>query len=307
MANWSQLLKEIDSAGTTHDAIRRKYLKRLSKATGRNVIAYYSGWLQKGFLAQSGVPFDINDADKSGFMTAIHKLDRSKGLDLILHTPGGVTSATESIVDYLRQMFPNNIRAIVPQLALSAGTMMALACNEIAMGAHSSLGPIDPQLGGIAAHGVVEEAEKAKSEILTNQQAAAYWQFVLQKYRPAFIGDCQKAITWANKMVKDWLVSGMFSGDADATAKADAVVAELADHSLTLSHDRHISLQRAKDMGLKVIALESDDNLQDAVLTVHHAMIHTLAATTAIKIIENHLGHRFVTTANAQLLVSHQS
>lgn len=73
-------------------------------------------------------------------MTVIHQLDRNKGLDLILHTPGGDTAATESIVDYLHNMFGNNIRAIVPQLAMSAGTMIACSCKEIIMGLQSSLG-----------------------------------------------------------------------------------------------------------------------------------------------------------------------
>jgi len=70
--------------------------------TGRNVIIYYSAWLQKPSI----VGLQVNDADKNGFMTVIHELDRSKGLDLVLHTPGGETAATESLVDYLRSMFP---------------------------------------------------------------------------------------------------------------------------------------------------------------------------------------------------------
>ncbi len=66
-------------------------------------------------------------------MMAIHNLDRTKGLDLIIHTPGGNIAATESIVDYLRRMFPDDIRAIIPQIAMSAGTMLACACNTILM------------------------------------------------------------------------------------------------------------------------------------------------------------------------------
>lgn len=64
--------------------------------TGRNVIAYYSGFLQKPQGTTS-----INDNDKMALMQAVYGLDRSKGLDLILHTPGGNLAATESIVDYL--------------------------------------------------------------------------------------------------------------------------------------------------------------------------------------------------------------
>jgi ClpP class serine protease len=102
-------------------------MAQLSGLTDRNVIAYYSGWLQKGYLEQQGIRgFEVNDDDKNGFMATIHQLDRSKGLDLLLHTPGGDTAATESLVDYLRSMFGTDIRAIVPQLAMSAGTMIAL-------------------------------------------------------------------------------------------------------------------------------------------------------------------------------------
>lgn len=79
-------------------------------------------------------------------MSVIHKLDRSRGLDLILHTPGGDMAATESLVDYLRSMFGTDVRAIIPQLAMSGGTIMALSCNKIIMGKESSIGPIDPQL-----------------------------------------------------------------------------------------------------------------------------------------------------------------
>jgi ClpP class serine protease len=130
MPDWHAILDELKEAGSTHDVIRRKYLSRLHAVTGRNVILYYSGWLQKPDVA--GV--QVNDADKNGFMTVIHKMDRSRGLDIILHTPGGETAATESIVDYLRSMFADNIRAVIPQLAMSAGTMIACACKEIVMG-----------------------------------------------------------------------------------------------------------------------------------------------------------------------------
>ena len=66
--------------------------------TGRNTILYYSAWLQKSLMANGTFDFGINDNDKTGFMTCIYQLDKTKGLDLILHTPGGDISATESLV-----------------------------------------------------------------------------------------------------------------------------------------------------------------------------------------------------------------
>ena len=64
-------------------------------------------------------------------MRAVHRLDCSLGLDLILHTPGGSISAAQSIVRYLREKFGNDIRAIIPHTAMSAGTVLACACKEI--------------------------------------------------------------------------------------------------------------------------------------------------------------------------------
>ena len=163
MPSWNEVLTELQSCNRVDalDYVRRKYLDQLHKNTGRNIIAYYSGWLQKPRIGNA----DICDDDKNGLMATIHKLDRSKGLDLILHTPGGDIAATESLVDYLRKMFGKDIRAIIPQIAMSAGTMIACSCREIIMGKQSNLGPIDPQFNGIPAHGVLEEFKRALKEV----------------------------------------------------------------------------------------------------------------------------------------------
>ncbi|MFN0135528.1 MAG: SDH family Clp fold serine proteinase [Phycisphaerae bacterium] len=297
MPSWKAILDEVKAAGSTFDVVRRKYIKQLAELTGRNVIAYYSGWLQKSdIVSQRFGGFSVDDGDKNGFMAVIHQLDRTKGLDLILHTPGGSTAATESLVDYLRSMFDTNMRAIVPQIAMSAGTMIALACREVVMGKHSSLGPIDPQIGGIPAHGVIEEFERAKREVQSSPGTIPIWQPIIAKYHPTLIGECEKSIKWSKEMVKEWLITGMFAGEADATTKVDRIIEELADHAITLSHARHIAVKKAHDLGIKVMMLEAPQNkdLQDAVLTVHHACIQTLSGTGAFKIIENQNGVGFL-------------
>lgn len=306
MPSWNQLLNEIKAAGSTYDVIRRQYLGKLNRLTRRNTIVYYSGWLQKGDLQRQGfvTGFPINDSDKNGFMSAIHGLDRTKGLDLILHTPGGEIAATESLVDYLRSMFDTNIRAIVPQIALSAGTMVALACREIMMGKHSSLGPIDPQIMGIPAHGIIEEFKRAADEMIADHARIALWQPIIAKYNPTLIGEAEKAIAWANEMVQEWLVSGMFHGDPNAAAKAAQVVAQLGDHALTKSHARHISIKQAEQVGLKVMPIEGDQKLQEAILSVHHACILTLDATPAYKLIENHKGIAYIQTVGARIITA---
>lgn len=293
MGTWNELLDEIKNTGSTYDYIRRKYLKELHEMTGRNVIVYYSGWLQKPNV----VGTSINDNDKNGLMTTIKGLDRSKGLDLFLHTPGGETAATESIVTYLRAMFGNNIRAVVPQIAMSSGTMIACSAKSILMGKHSSLGPIDPQYRGLPAHGVIEEFKQAYEEIKEDPLKAHLWQPIIAKYNPTLIGECQKSIDWSEKIVKQWLCEGMFQSLEDAEDRAKGVLNELGDHSLTLSHARHLSPEKCREIGLEIEILEENQELQEAVLTVHHSCIHTLSATPAYKIIENHVGEAFIQTA----------
>lgn len=292
MPSWNELLEEIarSQEQSPLDAIRRKYLGQLSKKTDRNVICYYSGFLQK----PGNNNISINDGDKNGLMATIHGLDRKKGLDLLLHTPGGNIAATESIVHYLRQMFGTNIRAFIPQIAMSAGTMIACSCKEIYMGKQSSIGPIDPQFGGIPAHGVIEEFERAIESVKLDPKSTPIWQTIVSKYHPTFLQECEHAIQMSTEVVTDWLSTGMFEGDSDAGIKVDRIVASLNNHSDTKTHERHFHIEDAIKLGLKVKALEEDQNLQDLILTVHHAYMHTLANSQAIKVIENHLGNAVI-------------
>jgi len=292
MPNLADVLKEIKDCETPWDSVRRKYLGQLAQMTGRNTIAYYSGWLQD----QRNDACAISDSDKNGFMNAVHGLDRSKGLDLLLHTPGGDFAATESLVDYLFQMFGTNIRCFIPQLAMSGGTMMACACKEVFMGKQSNIGPIDPQFSGIPAHGVLAEFKEAVEAVKRDPASLPIWQTIIGRYHPTFIGECRNAIELASEIVERWLTRGMFAGDGQAQEKAKKIVEALNNHADTKMHARHIHADEAKSFGLKISMLEDDDDLQDLVLTIHHAYIHSLSASSAAKIIENHLGHAIIFT-----------
>lgn len=297
MPSWNEIVKEINTNPGVFDDVRRKYLSELSAYTDRNVIIYYSGWNEKGHFAQHGFRFDIHDGDKIGFMSTVKGLDKKKGLDLILHTPGGSIGATESIVHYLRSIFGNDIRAIIPQIAMSAGTMIALSCKEILLGKHSNLGPIDPQIGGMPTHGIIEEFNTAVREITNNPAMAQVWQFILSKYNPTLIGECQKAIDWSESIVKKWMLSNMFESEKDGAAIVDKIINELGSHATTLSHDRHFHLDQLKEMGLKIFEIEDDKDLQDKILSVHHSTIITLSQTKAYKVIENQNGQAVIQVA----------
>jgi len=296
MPDWKQVLAQIATEQTlrtesSFDVVRRRYLRQLFAHTNRNVIAYYSGFLTKRI---EGI--EIAEDDKNGFMLCIHELDRRRGLHLILHTPGGNVAATESLVFYLRQMFGNDIRAIVPQIAMSAGTMIACSCKEIVMGKHSSLGPVDPHLNGVPAVGVLEEIAEAYRDIAEDPLKAHIWSPILSQLPPAFVKQCQWAVERSKNFVEEALSENMFSalGPEDKWVAALKVRERLTDLSENKGHDRHFHISECRAMGLKVSPLEDDPILQDLALTIHHCYMHTLTNTAAFKIIENQEGKAIV-------------
>lgn len=281
MGNWNSIYDEIRNTQSQFDYVRLKYLEELSNYTHRNTIAYYSSWLNK----PQADNLDINDSDMNGFMNCIHELDCKLGLDLILHTPGGDPSAAEIIVHYLREKFNKDIRIIVPQLAMSAGTMIACAGKEIVMGRQSSLGPIDPQFNGIPAYNIRQEFEEAKEDLKAHPENAQYWAIKLQQYPAAFMKTAIDAMKLSEDLVREWLGTCMFDKQDDEAI--EFIVSTLSNHDMSKIHGRHLTADYCKSIGLKVVMMEEDNELQDRILSVHHAYMITLDATPTIKVIEN--------------------
>ena len=297
MPAWGELLEELKDhknhdgmfvEALTVDSLRSKYLNKLSNHTGRNVIAYYSGWLNGRNLN-----VDINDGDMTGFMSAMKGMDCSKGLDLILHTPGGSPTAAEGLVNYLHSKFGSDIRVFVPQMAMSAGTMLACASKEIIMGKHSCLGPIDPQFGGIAAYNIVSEFQQARDELSQNPKNRVFWELQLNKYPVAFLYSVVDAINLSSALTEQWLKQYMFEGNPNKDEISKRIVGQL--NANNKSHSRHFSYTFCKGLGLNVKSLEDKQDLQELVLSVHHAYVITFDVTKAAKIIENQNGIRYIT------------
>lgn len=274
--------------------MRQDKLADLVAHTNRNTICYFSAWLQ-GNLASPNQEVQIYDNDMNGFMNAISGMDKKKGLDLILHTPGGNISATESIVNYLKKIFNNNIRVIVPHLAMSAGTMIATASKEIILGKESSLGPVDPQFRNVPAQGVLEEFDRAINDAVHSPNKSLIWKEIISQYRPTFVGDCQKAVELSESLVREWLACGMFKGRKNKDLIVDKIISELLSHNSSKTHDRHFNFEKCKKIGLKVVALEDDPILQDKVLSVYHSyLLSVYALPTVVKLIEGNNGSTFV-------------
>lgn len=246
-----------------------KYINKLYCKTNRNVIVYYSGWLN---FPNTFRDFGINDLDKNAFMSVIQGLDINKGLDLILHTPGGNVGATESLIDYLYEVFKGDIRAIIPQIAMSGGTMIACSTKEIIMGKQSSLGPIDPQIRGIPSEAILKELNMAKKEISVKPETILFWKTLISRYPPAFLVTCDHAVKWSDEILDKSLRYAMF--DESDEEIINKIKSELGSHENTKSHGRHLSARDCKKLGLKISCMEDDDEFQDMVLSIHHACMY---------------------------------
>lgn len=291
--NWNQVYEEIADEGrrrkNPHDIVRNRYLDQLTKVTGRNVICYYSGWLEKSAPQFSNV-VSITDEDKNGFMACFHGLDTRVGLDLFLHSPGGSVAATESIIHYIRSKFGKNIRVFVPQLSMSGGTMIAFCGKEIWMGRHSNLGPIDPQFGPQPATLVLQEIETALAEIKSDPDRIHIWRPIFEQIPPTYLSACKNAIRWSKEIGRKALCDGMFADDENRDEIVSKIVDFFADADQRMHHSRHIHREDCEQIGLKIMHFENDQSMQDLVLPIHHSLMFALMNTAAAKIICNQNG-----------------
>ncbi len=245
----------------------------------------------------------------SGFMETCSNITDERTLDLYLHSPGGIPDAVEQICAYLRTQF-DHIRAIIPLNAMSAATMVALSADEILMGTHSQLGPIDPQLtismpeGGrtASAQAIKDQFDEAVEQCKDPSKLNA-WLPILRSYAPALLTRCDHATKRAERIVADALRDHMFAGNEDAAEKADAAAKWFGNAEEFLSHGRPVRREEAREHGVDVKDLEDDSELQDAVLSVHHAALISLGALPIAKLIENHKERTWVIMGMQQVAI----
>jgi len=302
MPTWSDLLKEIaaarDASMQVYDRLRRKYLEQLSTYLEKPVIVYASAFLQKPDASINELM--MSNDDMEGFMEVVHGL-RTREVYLVLHSPGGAAETAESIVRYLRSKF-DRITVVVPHMAKSAATMLACAAEQIIIAKHGELGPIDPQfvlqtplgLRMVPALSIINQFSAAADDVRRNQQAAAIWYPMLAQYGPGLLEEATQAVELSELLVKEWLASYMFNGRRNAKRLASRVARYLADYDRHKTHRRRLGHDALSRRGMNVTLLESDQKLQDLVMTVYHATMHTFANTAAFKIIENHTGKAFI-------------
>lgn len=140
------------------EASRGRLLKRLEQQRGSRVISLVHRQETMSFL---GIPvfryIDVDDSEQ--VLRAIHLTDDEVPIDLILHTPGGLALASTQIARALSR-HKGKVTVFVPHYAMSGGTLIALAADEIVMSEHAVLGPVDPQIGTVPAASVLRAVER---------------------------------------------------------------------------------------------------------------------------------------------------
>jgi ATP-dependent protease ClpP protease subunit len=297
MPTLNEIQQEIlNKKGAAQDEVRRQYLKALAAYTKRDTLIYASAFTSHKGPEIPGLVMSVTLEDVQGFMSALHGLNGSE-LDLVLHSPGGSMEAADQIVQYLRSKY-KHIRAIIPQNAMSAATMIACACDEIVMGKHSAIGPIDPQVtfptpsGAFTApaQAILDEFDQAKQEIAANPATAPLWISKIQAYPHGFLTLCKTTIDLSRDKVEEWLNSYMFAASAPADRPGASIAAWLSNAKEHKTHGRPITIATARVKGLRVTALEDDQELQERVLSTFHATMVTFAVTQCVKMVENHNG-----------------
>lgn len=208
--------------------IERRF-SQIQKRRKSRIIAIVHRDEPMGFL---GIPMlryiDLNDAED--VLEAIRRTPPNQPLELILHTPGGLVLPAVQIARAIKA-HKGRKTVFVPHYAMSGGTLIALAADEIVLNPHAVLGPIDPQIGGLPAASILRVAAQKSAD------ATDDYTLVL-----ADLG--RMAIDQLESVARE-LLAGTVSGDAAAS-----IARQLSSGRWT--HDYPIDSGEAREIGLKV-------------------------------------------------------
>jgi ClpP class serine protease len=209
------------------ESARKRLMHRIEKQRGSRVILLVHRQETMSFL---GFPvfryIDIDDAEE--VIRAINMTDENLPIDLVLHTPGGLVLASLQIARAIRA-HKAKVTVFVPHYAMSGGTLIALAADEIVMQNHAVLGPVDPQLGEYPAASVIKVIKKKDVNKVDDKTLIM-----------ADLGE--KALEQIRSEVTELL------GDKMPADKANSLADKLSQGTWT--HDHPISLKEARELGL---------------------------------------------------------
>lgn len=261
-ASFASILSEMNEFRTGSPK-RAELLEDIAGMTGNNVIAYIANTDCPGLASA------IDRRDPIPFFDLFKHIDKTRGIDLIINSNGGDPDVAEKIVKLCRSV-SQTFRVMVPYVAKSAATLIALGADQVLMGRVSELGPIDPQISVISrtgklktfpANSYLDSVAKIEKAIQENggRIPPLYLPYLNSEFEPSFVDCCEKAIQRAKRTAEEWLARYMLKGDQQ---KAESIANKLCDADREyLSHGKVIDAAEAQDLGLNVVILEQEDPL----------------------------------------------
>ena len=296
-------------------AERRAQLGRISTIRDRDVLVFAAN------IARPNPQMQIGYGDLLPIRDQLSNLKGGRGLDLILETPGGSAESAEQIVRIIRNRY-DHVAVIVPGMAMSAGTIMALAADDILMDEASALGPIDAQLiqqGKVfSAEALLKGFDRIKDEVASTGVLNKAYIPMLQAVSPGELEAASNALALGRQLVRDYLVRHKFKDwtvhssngapvtDDEKSARAEEIASQLASHGRWRSHGRPIMLQDLEAMRVKITNFSTNPELADAIRRYFVLLHMTFDGTPIFKIFETPTSqiHRALTPTTPQQLVA---
>lgn len=283
---------------------RKEQLKRISEYRGGRDILVFASALTKD------APVAIDYDDRVPFFDQLDQVKSDK-LDIILETPGGYAEVVEDFIRAIRNRF-SEVAMIIPGCAKSAGTIMAMAGDEILMQPTSTLGPIDAQINQrgkrFSAHAFLTGLEKIKEEVEKTGMLNKAYIPILQNISPGEIQNFENAQNLSRLLVSEWLSNYKFkfwnihsSTGKEVTPeekrqRADEIAGDLGDHGRWLTHGRSITINDLRELRLQVTDYSENPELYDAIQRYYNLLKISFDTTSIYKIYEtlNSQIYRFV-------------
>ena len=274
---------------------RKAMLSRISEIRGgRDIMVIASD------LSASRAPIDIDYTD---ILVVQDQLANMAGnsIDIVLEVPGGLGEAVEDIVKIVRKKY-ESVGMIVPGHAKGAGTIFAMAGDEILMGRASSLGPIDAQLqlvdgNRFSADAFLEGLEMIKVEAKKLGRLTPAYIPILQNISPGEIQNYEKIRTFSRHLVTKWLAEYKFkfwdrhSDGGKVTVgerrrKAFEIATALCSHSRWMTRSRSIKVDDLKELCVSVTNYDDNADLSDAITRYYALLRLSFEASASYKIFE---------------------
>lgn len=252
---------------------RKHQLNRISQIRNRDILVFASDF------TKGNAPISISFEDLLPIKDQSSNL-HGNALDLILETPGGSGEVAEDIVKLLRNKY-DDIAIIVPGWAKSAGTIIAMSCDDILMEPASALGPIDAQIARngkvFSADALLKGMKEIKNEVQDSGILNMAYVPILQDISPGELQSAQNALDFAKDLVQEWLVKYKFKDWnthsvtnepvtlQDKQQRAHEIATVLAEHSKWLTHGRSIKIKDLEEMKLKIVDYSKNTELFDAI------------------------------------------